>query len=43
MTVMDRLAAWVLFIAVGLCSVGAVTLFTLAQFGWLAALAVAVP
>ena len=43
MIVMDRSAARLLFLAVWVCSVGAIGFFTLAQFGWLAAVAVAVP
>lgn len=43
MIVMDRFAAWMLFVAVGVCSVGAVALFTLTQFGWLMATLVAIP
>jgi xanthine/uracil permease len=40
---MDRFAGRLLFVVVWVCSAGAVTLFTLAQFGWLAATLVAIP
>jgi uncharacterized membrane protein len=43
MMFMDRFAARVLFLAVWACSVGVVSLLVFSQFGWLAAVAVAVP
>ena len=40
---MDPFASRMLFFGIWLCSVGVVALFTLSQFGWFAAVTVAVP